>query len=365
MRSSIGQVVIKLLPVSLSLAVALLLGEGIVRLVEPQDLEVSINWYEWHPIYRFRHRPNMDRRVWWFTYYRLQTNSRGLRGSHEIDYDPGGHWRVLIHGDSMTFGNGVDEDHVFVSRTEKQLQARGLDAQVVNMGVSAYGSSLEYLYFREEGRRYKPDVVVIAVFLGNDFIDDYRDGVFTLSDDELIYHPFEVPWLNRMTNTALYQFIASRSHLFVFLRARLTHVPGQQQEVQAYTDFDRFDEMYTFNEAVLLAFYQEIKNAQAQPIILLLPSPWQLLATYNLPATGDYFPQAGAYREALLQTCAEQHLRCLDMLPVLASATDDPWRLFLHDADGNPDFHYNEAGHALVANTLTDALEDLYRHNGT
>ncbi|MDX1548373.1 MAG: GDSL-type esterase/lipase family protein [Rhodothermales bacterium] len=362
MRPRLSKCVLLLALVGGGLVLALGLAEGAVRLAAPQDLDHSISWYQAHPVYRFRHRAGLDRRAKWFTYYHLRTNARGLRGAREIPYDPAGRWRVLIHGDSFTFGNGLDEDDLFATRTERLLHQRGLTrAQVVNMGVSASGTSLQYLYFREEGRRYRPNVVVIAVFLGNDFLDDARDGAFTLEEGRLVEQPFEVPLAKRLTDTGLYQFFAARSHLLVFVRDRFTRLPGaQDDEAAAYTDARRFPARYALNEAVLLRFVEAAEAEGAVPVVLLLPTPWQLLSAHGRPADGDYFPLAERYREALLETCRAQALRCLDATPALAAATADPWRLFLHDAEGQADFHYNADAHAVVATLLTDTLAGLY-----
>lgn len=364
-KSRLIQVGSKLLLLGVSLVIALLLGEGLVRLFAPQDLETSLSWYEGHPVYRFRHRSNLDRRAKWSTYYHLQTNARGLRGKRDYTYDPGDHWRILVHGDSFTFGNGMAEDSIFVRVTEKELQGRGhADAQVINMGVSASGSSLEYLYYREEGRKYQPDVVVVAVFLGNDFIDDYRDGAFKLENGELVYQPFELSYLKRLTNIGIYQFFAARSHLLVFLRTHLIELPGQQEQVDTYTDYERFEEMYALNEKVLLAFGGDIEEGGAKAVFLLLPSPWQLLKAHALSVEGDYFPQAEAYRTSLLQTCQAHSLDCIDVMPTMIEATEEPWSLFIHDADGQPDFHYNAVGHALVADKLADRLQQILGEQG-
>lgn len=177
-----------------SLAVSLLLAEGVVRVFAPQEIEKRISWYEAHPVYRFRHKPNLNHQKRFIKFFYLRTNSHGLRGSREIAYEPGDKWRVFVYGDYFTFGNGLNEENLFVTLAENYLKEQGIDvAEVVNMGVSAYSPSLEYLYFLEEGRRYSTDVVVIAIFLGNDVIGvvmllsaRYRTNMWTHVDIKMI-----------------------------------------------------------------------------------------------------------------------------------------------------------------------------------
>ncbi len=97
-------------------------------------------------------------------------NSRGLRGP-DYDYDkPAGTRRVLILGDSFAEGYYVDEPDTARAVLESRLNAgpcRGW--QVVNGGTIAYSTDQEYLFFREEGWRYRPDLVTL-LFYHNDLL---------------------------------------------------------------------------------------------------------------------------------------------------------------------------------------------------
>jgi len=89
----------------------------------------------------------------------FRTNSRGAR-SREIGYErTAGLRRILVLGDSFAWGHGVEDDETFASRLERLLPR----TEVVNLGVSAYGLPQEIRYFELEGRRYGPDVVVLAL----------------------------------------------------------------------------------------------------------------------------------------------------------------------------------------------------------
>lgn len=290
-----------------SLVVALVGGEGLVRFFAPQDMVTNFSGYQAHPVYRFRNRSNLGRQARWVEDYYLKTNSRGLRSRREISYEPGYKWRILVHGDSFTFGNGVEEENIFVTGAELHLHRQGfVQAELVNMGVSAHGPSLEYLYFQEEGHKYKPKVVVMALFLGNDVMDDFRDSAFRLEHGKLIYQSYTIPWIKKLTDTSLYQFLASRSHLFILVRSILNVTSGRrEEEVNAYSDEDHFPDNYALTEAVLQAFWAAIRNAGAHPVLFLIPSPDQVLRYQNkpIPPEIDVFPLANHFRQRILQTC--------------------------------------------------------------
>ncbi len=86
-------------------------------------------------------------------------NAQGLRGP-DITYDkPEGVHRVVLLGDSHTFGFGVPEEARFSDLLEGYLPG----VQVVNMGVSGYGIDQELLLLEREGVRYHPDMVMAYV----------------------------------------------------------------------------------------------------------------------------------------------------------------------------------------------------------
>jgi SGNH hydrolase-like domain, acetyltransferase AlgX len=100
----------------------------------------------------------------------IRINSLGLRGPEYGYAKPAGTKRVLILGDSFAEGYYVDEPDTARAVLEKDLNAgpcRGW--QVVNGGTIAYSTDQEYLFFREEGYRYQPDLVTL-LFYHNDLL---------------------------------------------------------------------------------------------------------------------------------------------------------------------------------------------------
>jgi hypothetical protein len=70
--------------------------------------------------------------------------------------------RVAIFGDSFTFGDEVRQDETWGAALERGLGARGIDAEVLNFGVNAYGIDQAYLRWQHVGRHYRPHVVVLG-----------------------------------------------------------------------------------------------------------------------------------------------------------------------------------------------------------
>jgi len=92
----------------------------------------------------------------------IHVSSLGLRSPEIAIPKPPGMRRVLVIGDSVTFGAGVDDDAPFPHQLELLLRdAVACPVEVVNAGVSGYNSTKELDYFANEGQLVEPDVVVV------------------------------------------------------------------------------------------------------------------------------------------------------------------------------------------------------------
>lgn len=103
----------------------------------------------------------------------ITINSQGLRDVERPGYDkPAGVWRILLLGDSYVEGLRVPLEQTFGKVLEATLNANApadLRYEVINAGVSGWGTDQQLLWLRAEGVKYRPDLVVLAFFPGNDF----------------------------------------------------------------------------------------------------------------------------------------------------------------------------------------------------
>jgi len=89
----------------------------------------------------------------------VNTNSKGLRGNTEYEYArTPGKQRILVLGDSFTFGTDVSDDETYSHDLESALP----NTEVLNLGVQGYGQDQMLLYLKEEGVKYHPDIVILG-----------------------------------------------------------------------------------------------------------------------------------------------------------------------------------------------------------
>jgi lysophospholipase L1-like esterase len=290
----------------------------------------------------------MDAVRTWGHSYRLRTNSQGIRSDDEEEYDSPLETRIVVHGDSLTFGVGVENEDTFVHRTERRLRQRFDAVDVLNLGVSGHGPDQQYLLFQEEGRRYSPRICVIAVCLTND-LDEvaWSRAAFRLDGDRLTYVPYDPPLAKKFAETQVYRWLASRSHLLVLARYNLVDARIQARE---FAD----QEMRTPPLPLALAIYRDfiaaVRDEGAVPVIVLLPSQHQIAERRGVPTEAPG-RSAVMLREALLQFCAANAVTCIDALDGFGKS-DVPFdELFIPDDD-----HFSAAGHRVITDVLTEPL---------
>lgn len=124
------------------------------------------------PTRRQRLAPNYDG---WFGGVPVHINRLGFRDSRDSTLAKApGVFRILVLGDSVTFGHGSIYEHTYPLLLEQQLKRwrSGVEWQVWNAAVPGYNTSDELAALYDVGPRFKPDLVVIA-FYANDMFDNH------------------------------------------------------------------------------------------------------------------------------------------------------------------------------------------------
>ncbi|MEW6775164.1 MAG: hypothetical protein AB1405_02645 [Bdellovibrionota bacterium] len=99
----------------------------------------------------------------------IVTNSHGFRDQEIPDVKQPGEIRILVLGDSITWGDYLPASQVYVERSQHHLAnlTPGRTAEVINAGVGAIGLREEINILMEEGLQVHPDIVVNAFYLND------------------------------------------------------------------------------------------------------------------------------------------------------------------------------------------------------
>jgi lysophospholipase L1-like esterase len=153
-----------------SLALALVLAEAFLRLSTwPRPMEGLRALHEVRPdrAWLYGLRPGAHVRLRTPRELEYVINGQGFRDrEHPVGKAPGS-YRILVLGDSVTFGYGVPGAETFPGVLESML---GDGFEVLNLGVGGYNPYNEAALLRDVGPGYEPDLVLVQ-FCVNDLND--------------------------------------------------------------------------------------------------------------------------------------------------------------------------------------------------
>jgi len=287
----------------------------------------------------------------------IAINSKGLR-DHERPYaKPAGVFRILVLGDSFVEGLQVGQSETFPARLEEVLnQHYNMPFEVINAGVSRYGTSNALLFLEGEGVRYQSDLVIYA-FYPNDVTDNIENGLFELAGDQLIARPVTVSSVERARGI-LYDF----SYIYRFALALSLRLGQATDETLIDTDWGkvlpiyrahlhpREERAWQLTRLLLERMRVATTRAGARLVVVCLPEHFQSEdRLWAQVAQSAEVLERDAPNRALADVVPEG-TAYLDLLPGFQAAAQ---RQALYYAQ---DHHFNAAGHALAADLIATYL---------
>lgn len=261
---------------------------------------------------------------------RLHSNSKGLRGSAEHALaKPPGRLRIAVIGDSFSFGEDVHDEETYAS----QLQRLVPGSEVLNLGIHGYGHDQMLLYLREEGLRYRPDIVLLG-FVHLDIprnllsFRDYAKPRFALIGGRLELRGTPVPEPRTLIEAEAWR--SKFLDLLQMLKARVEQRSGSS-EARALA----------LTAAILDEIALASAGAGARPAFAYLPAVEEMEQRDLTPTPHQRF---------FLDYCGAGRVVCLDLRQAFIGRARS-------DAAPSISGHWNAAEHRLAAEALRDGLE--------
>ncbi|NUM72823.1 SGNH/GDSL hydrolase family protein [candidate division KSB1 bacterium] len=268
----------------------------------------------------------------------VKINSQGLR-DEEYSLERTEKKRMLVLGDSFGWGFGVEQHERFT----ELLEAKHRDWEIINAAVSGYGTGQQFLYLKNRGMHYLPDVVLL-LFFRNDFGDNvcsegywYFKPSFNLIDEHLCLRNVPVPQatlgqkLNRFFYGRTY-FVAKLYYFAYALRLLLESPPSKGNHEINPVPLNKQDKKYSVTRHLLAAINTLCQQNSARFILVSIPMP-------------------AAEKTILSDLSAKENIPYLPL---------DPYFLnFERQATFPHDEHWNACGHQIAAHALEQFLKDI------
>jgi lysophospholipase L1-like esterase len=288
-------------------------------------------------------RPNDDRVLYFNGYrWRHRTDSRGFRNPIERD-----HATVVLLGDSMVYGHGVEETSTIRSHLETKI-----GEPVANLGRQGSSIHDEYQTLRAFGVSLRPRYVFVF-FLANDI-----DDLGLLTNDEMsrflatpvtdhstpyfaIRPPRALPWYAawpRALETRVDELYVVKA--FDFLRRSLGTALGRAEAAE--DDLASLPPVPGGTEHALAMRFHLYALRKMQDLADTHRFQFVVVFTYSGVIANEL-----AYEKILDAFCRTHHIAFLSLRPAFTDPRRSAERLFL-EGDG----HFADAGARLAAEQL-------------
>lgn len=263
-------------------------------------------------------------------------NSKGLRDNKDYSYNkPDNVTRIIVLGDSFTWGVGVNNSRIFTEFLENKLGK----VEVINTGHVGYCTAQEFLFLKYEGVNYSPDLIIL-LFCENDLIGNvatttgyYPRPAFAIDENDNIFLT-NVPLPEISLFNKIKAYLTYHSHLSYFVYERLQKSRSMRKIlapiglIQKGYISDEKEIQYTWR--LEYALLNEINNISNNKLIIVAISD-----------EGN----------KLSEFCNENGIYFLNLQPEFEKQTLKGKQLLIPI-----DLHWNEDGHRLAAELIYNKL---------
>jgi hypothetical protein len=333
----------------------------------------------------------------------VRINSDGLRDREHAKAKPANTVRIAVLGDSFAEAMHVPMEQTFWYLLQQKLQAcnafPGKQVEVINFGVSGYGTAQELMTLRQKVWDYSPDIVLLAFTTINDVYDNSRtlsqvedEPYFVYRNGELLYDAsFRDSKTYRQRDSGLNRLgrwihnhvrVIQLIHYVQFVaKLRLTDWRNKRKLAQTQSHFptgsmptvltaenigsenmiyfeprdENWKEAWHVTEGLIEQFHHDVNQKGAKFLLVTLSSAVQV---YPDPVVRQRFLQhIGAdtifYPDLRLKALADrEQFDFLDLAQPMQAYADQN-KVFLHGFGSDlGNGHWNADGHRLAAELI-------------
>lgn len=260
----------------------------------------------------------------------LNTNAQGFRDTRDFTLAKDtSKVRILLLGDSFTFGETVSDSESYPYRLQQMLPR----AEIMNFGVHGYAHDQMLMLFEGQGVAYKPDIVMLGFVsddMGRNVVDfrDYAKPRFELENGKLELEGTPIPTIEHTLkwDWARPRVVDLASTIRYNLKSREEHL----REKERITD------------AILTEMVRVTDSIKAIPMFVFLPIGKEIAVGRDSTSDEKWF---SAF-------CKAHHtVKCFSAMPQFAEAMSK-------GATFKTKGHWDGAGHAVVAQAIARYLTD-------
>lgn len=279
-----------------------------------------------------------------------RTNSQGLRDAATYSLPkPPGVRRILLLGDSFTYGAANAYEDIWPVVLENELRAKGHPVELVKAGVPAYDTAREVLLLERLFEHFEPDLVAIT-FLPNDlFTNTPIDEEYRVSD-ELASDVVSARQARSARPTLHSLSLARRLAMGIDVLYTSVYAGTSRGRFYAVSPDEKVRGQLELTRRLLIRGQRFCRQRGADLVVFSLPQQFQVLArAAGQELDGLDVDQVDRVFGAF---AADRDLLWIPLLPGLADRYAAGGEDLYYRLDG----HLNRAGNRVVAELLVEPV---------
>ena len=275
------------------------------------------------------------------------TNSMGMR-SGEVDSS---RRHILLVGDSVTFGLGVNNDETASHYLDKEQ----LEYQVLNLGVPGYGIGQYYLNLKRHIDKLNPKLIVLILYTANDLEETRKETRYGISKPFFIYQNGGLlhlnPNISRFSCSNLYARLRFTKHLIPKFLIDNCQARVIERDKASPTITKLIDEIR------ILGMQRNIPTLMVLSPALTAVKAVTCKQSQPLEACADYDPGFEGFYRFFQKIMELYKLPYVDFLQYLLDYDKDEETIrSLYRNSGKDIHHYSPQGNALLAQAIAERL---------
>ena len=274
----------------------------------------------------------------WRQTHAMSVNSLGFREREITKQKPANIYRIIVIGDSLTYGQGVAEKERFSNIVERKLNETMGNYEVLNFGKPG-AETIDHIGFLNDALELNPDFILLQWFV-NDV--EGHDKSARPKPYRLIPSDYLSGFFHR--NSALYYLI---NQMWIGAQGRLGLIGTYNQSMIKRFGDPKSDDSRRANRE-LNEFIHRVKSSNIKLGMVLFP---------NLVETGgdiDNYP-FGFLFDRVIEISRNNAIHYVDMRPVLADITPVS-ELWVNRFDSHP----SALAHNKAAKTILETFREQW-----
>ncbi len=246
----------------------------------------------------------------------VNTNSFGMRDSEP---NPKRNKRIIVLGDSFSFGFQVSQEKIFPYLIEQALQTKDQKYEVLNLAVSGYALKDEVITLKYKGMKWKPEVIIVGYVMNDPEVEPIQ----------------QIPAYFREPSWWQYSHVM---RLFARGKKRIEIMFKGGGDYYRYLHTDQKSWTSVLNGFDSIRQMADGNNAKV--VVILFPDLWH---------KWDKYPYLDLHKQ-VAASARDEGFEVIDLLEYFSPYS--PSELRVSGSDGHP----NELAHTLTAQAILEYL---------